>query len=129
MKKTVFYIAISIVLTSCAANYSEIGSLGTLSDRHINADAHYRQLAIAVGVKKKEIKKSQATSMKQAIEQQLVKVPGGEYLTNVKIYAVNGDYLAVSGDVWGVKVTWGNSGAVKTTSAKTKPAVVVAMVR
>ena len=30
-------------------------------------------------------------------------VPGGEFLTNVKLYILNGEYFVVHGDVWGAK--------------------------
>src|SRR5579871_6114551 len=101
MKKLSFYLAICTLLTSCAASYQEIGSLGMLSDRHVETGGNYRMLQAHVGATKKELKNTTATTIERAIEQVLNEVPGGTYITNVKIYAVNGDYLAVSGDVWG----------------------------
>lgn len=103
MKKLSFYIAISILLSSCASTIHEIGGLNMLSDRHIDPNGHYQKLAIGVGTAKKEIKASKAENIEAAINQILDQIPGAEYLTNVKIYAVYGDYLAVSGDVWGHK--------------------------
>lgn len=119
MKKLGFYIGMSVLLTSCASSYNEIGGLGMLSDRHIDATQHYQKLAVAVGTSKKDIKHSKAISMKAAIDQVLNQVPGGEYITNVKVYAVNGDYLAVSGDVWGVA---GNNAPAATPTDNTKVA-------
>lgn len=124
MKKLGFYIGMSVLLTSCAASYNEIGGLSLLSDRHIDASQHYQKLAVAVGASKKDIKHSKAVDMKQAIDEVLNQVPGGEYITNVKIYAVNGDYLAVSGDVWGaannIAAAPADNGNGKTASIATK---------
>ena len=72
-----------------------------LSDKHIDSKSTYEKLAVNVGIGKKEIKKSKADNIETAINQVIAKIPGAEYLTNVKIYAVRGNYLAVSGDAWG----------------------------
>jgi hypothetical protein len=104
MKRQYFYLMlISTLLTSCATTIHEIGSIGMLSDKKIDANTKYQKLASNVGSTKKEIRKTDADNIEAAINQVLAKVPGAEYLTNVKIYAVNGDFLAVSGDVWGEK--------------------------
>ena len=101
MKTLTFYTALAIFFTSCASSYNEIGGLGMLSDKHIDPNGHYKMMAASVGSSKKEIKNTKAESMQGAIDSTLRKVPGGLFLTNVKIYIVHGDYLAVSGDVWG----------------------------
>jgi hypothetical protein len=93
-----------------------------LSDRHVESGGNYRMLQAHVGATKKELKNTSATTIERAIEEVLGEVPGGIYITNVKIYAVDGDYLAVSGDVWGKAgvVTGSNSVQV---SDSTKTAV------
>jgi hypothetical protein len=101
MKKLSLYFLISVLLTSCASAYQEIGSLAMLSNRNIEPSKNYKKLATAIGGTKKELKESNAESMDAAINNAISKVPGGKYLTNVKIYVVRGEYLAVSGDVWG----------------------------
>lgn len=63
----------------------------------------YEQLSVATGSDKKDIKKSEAVVIDSAINQLLRKVPGGCYIANAKIYVVKKHYLAVSGDVWGIK--------------------------
>lgn len=126
MKKLGFYIGMSVLLTSCAASYNEIGGLSMLSDKSIKAGGHYQKLAVAVGTSKKEIKHSHAVSMNAAIDQVLSQVPGGQYLTNVKIYAVNGDYLAVSGDVWGVKTDASDTSSVKLSRVNTRQGAIAA---
>jgi hypothetical protein len=101
MKTLTFYTALAILFTSCASSYNEIGGLGMLTDKHIDPNGHYKMIAVSVGTSKKEIKSTKAESMQSAIDSTLGKVPGGLFLTNVKVYIVHGDYLAVSGDVWG----------------------------
>jgi hypothetical protein len=101
MKKSSLYFLISILLTSCASTYQEIGSLSMLSNRSIEPSKNYKKLATAIGSSRKELKGATAESMDAAINSAINKVPGGKYLTNVKIYVVHGEYLAVSGDVWG----------------------------
>jgi hypothetical protein len=105
MKKLSFYILTSLLLTSCAGTYQEIGSLNMLSDRHVDPTGRYQKLAEAAGSSKKQIKKTSALNIEAAIDQVLDEVPGGRYITNVKIYVVHGEYIAVSGDVWGQPTT------------------------
>ena len=101
MKNTAVSMLMCLMLASCASTYNEIGSLNMLSNKHIDPNGHYQKLAVNVGTTKKEIKGSTADNIDAAINNVLNRVPGGEYITNVKLYVVNGDYLAVSGDVWG----------------------------
>jgi len=101
MKTFTFYILLSALLTSCAGTYNEIGSLSMLSNKHLDPSGHYQKLALKAGTSKKEIRQSKADNMEAAINQVISQIPGAEYMTNVKIYAVKGNYLAVSGDVWG----------------------------
>jgi len=51
----------------------------------------------------KELKKSKALLVEEAVNQTVKKIPGGEFLMNVKLYQVKGNRFAVEGDVWGVK--------------------------
>ncbi len=100
MKAIWVYLIMGTLLTSCTA-YNEVGHLNMLSDRQYDANAKYQKLSAGAGSTKKEIKRSEAVNIQQAIDRVLDQVPGGAYLTNVKIYVVKGDYLAVTGDVWG----------------------------
>ena len=100
MKAIWIYLIIGTLFTSCTA-YNEVGRLNILSDRQVDANVKYQKLAIGAGSTKKEIKRSEALNVQQAIDRILDQVPGGAYLTNVKIYVVKGDYIAVTGDVWG----------------------------
>ncbi len=55
---------------------------------------------------KKEIKKTENTSLDSAIDHTVRNTPGGEFLKNVKFYLVikgSKRYYVSEGDVWGVK--------------------------
>lgn len=94
-------ILVTSLFTGCAVSYNEIGSMNLLSNKKIDENAKYKRLTHASGSTKKEIRSTHTACIDSAIAQVLNRVPNGAFLTNVKIYAVDGDYLAVSGDVWG----------------------------
>ncbi len=101
MKPRSFIYLAGLCITSCISPYTEIGSLDLLTDREIDSTANYERLFIGRGGSKKELKQSKAVTIEQAIDSTLNSVPGGIYLTDVKIYSIRNNYLAVSGDVWG----------------------------
>lgn len=92
-------IVISIMLSSCGT-YEVIGKVDILSDRHINTGIKYKQLTTNSGGSKKEILRSQAVTIHGAVTKALARVPGGCFMTNVVVYAVNDGYFAVSGNIW-----------------------------
>jgi hypothetical protein len=73
-----------------------------MSTRNVDASSKYKLLSSYIGGSKKELKKSRAKSIEDALTSTVKKVPGGEYLMNIKLYVVNGKYYAVEGDVWGI---------------------------
>jgi len=88
----------------------QIGSLNMVSTRNINPSAHYNMITTYSGGSKKELRQTEATSLEDAIDATVRRVPGGEYLMNVKVYAVEKSfaerhYFAVEGDVWGTAST------------------------
>ena len=107
MKKYLFLsFAAAMLLTSCVS-IKQIAHLNVASTRNVvfNGGTQYALLATYAGDTKSEIKKSKATSIQDAINATLRRYPGGEFMTNVKIWAVakGGDYyFAVSGDVYGI---------------------------
>ena len=105
MKNTILYTVMSMLLVSCASTYQEIGGVNLLATHDVPEKQNYKLLATGVGSTKKEIKHSTAQSMNEAVKAVLDRVPGGDHLTNVKLYIVNDIYLAVSGDVWGIDST------------------------
>lgn len=72
-----------------------------LSTRNVDQNGNYELKASYSGGSQKELKKTKSETIEDAINQTVKKVPGGEYLMNVKIYLVDGTYFAVEGDVWG----------------------------
>lgn len=104
MKKLLLYTMLSVTLFSCNS-YRQVDSIKLLYNQRINPDINYKQLSVATGSSKRVIKKSQAMVIDSAINQLIRLVPGGCYIANAKVYVVKGHYLAVSGDVWGIKPT------------------------
>jgi len=99
MKKTLLSLLL-LTLLSCTS-YKEIGQLNVISNRNFDTSKDYQLLATYSGDSDKEIKKSKSPNIQTAIDDRLKNVPGGEYLTNVKIYLVDGKYYSVTGDVFG----------------------------
>ena len=92
------------MFTSCFSS-KQIADLNIVSVRNIDSNAEYTRLTTYSGGTKRELKKSRAESVNDAIAQTLRKVDGGEYLMNAKIYIVQHfakQYFAVEGDVWGI---------------------------
>lgn len=121
--------------TSCSHYYrfTNIGDLTMVATRNIDNSENYKQLKTYAGIsrddveaarsasRKGKIKKNnpiigelnsyKASNLQEAIDKVVKSVPGGEYLMNLKIYAVgeysgfrmknyNASYVA-TGDVWG----------------------------
>jgi hypothetical protein len=102
-----------------------------ISNRNIDTKLNYEVISTYSGGSKRELKKSKAKTIEEAIDQTVRKIPGGEFLMNVKIYIIKGQYIAVVGDVWGVKsnitfrgfrvgdkVIWKVTGSFKTGTIK-----------
>lgn len=98
---TLFSLVISV--NSCTS-VKEIGSLNMISTRNIDTNFHYQLVASYSGGSKKELKKSEAKTIQDAMNNTVRKVPGGEFLMNAKIYLVDKTYFAVEGDVWGTQI-------------------------
>lgn len=72
-----------------------------ISNRNVEAKLDYSLISSYFGGSEKELKKTRATSIEDAVDQTVRKIPGGEFLMNAKLYIVNNTYFAVEGDVWG----------------------------
>lgn len=55
-----------------------------------------------MGAGDREIRKTKAKTIEDAVDQTVKSTPGGEFLKNVKIYRTNKNLFAVEGDVWGI---------------------------
>jgi hypothetical protein len=111
MKKLTFIlgsIILSNFLNSCST-VVELGRLNMVSTRNVESKADYVMLKNYAGGDmseiKKALKKTKSTSLDQAVDETVKNVAGGEFLKNVKVYAVKKKekmYLFVEGDVWGL---------------------------
>lgn len=102
MKKISVFLLIIVLATSCVS-VKQIGKVNMISTRNVNPNLEYQLISSYSGGSKKELKKSRSVTVEDAIDNTVKKVPGGEFLMNCKIYVVNSQYIAVEGDVWGVR--------------------------
>jgi hypothetical protein len=91
-----------------------IAQLNMVSTRNVDmGNSNYELLRRYAGGSDRELAESRATSIRDAVEQTIKSVLGGEFLTNVKIYEIphvvgiieqeTQLYYAAEGDVWGFK--------------------------
>ena len=120
MKQITYMFLFAVLVTACTS-VKQIGKINMISTRNVDPNLKYEVISTYSGGSKRELKKSKSTSIEDAIDQTVKKVPGGEFLMNCKIYLINSKYIAVEGDVWGNpkqqsfrgfkvgdKVTWKN---------------------
>lgn len=100
--KTLILLAVSTILVSCLS-VKQVGDLNMVSKRNIDLSHEYELKATYAKLSSKELRRSNAQTIEQAIDQCVRKIAGGEFLLNVKIYLVNQRYWAVEGDVYGLK--------------------------
>jgi hypothetical protein len=109
MKRTIFAIGAVWMVSSCTS-VKQIGQVNIISNRNIDPKLSYEVITTYSGGGKKELKKTKSVTIENAIDYTVRKVQGGEFLMNAKIYRVNGRYIAVEGDVWGIKSNIGYRG-------------------
>lgn len=100
----------AFIMTSCAKIYP-LGDLNVISTRNVDVDGttKYKQMKTYAGTSKKEKKKSRSKDIEEAVNVAVKSVPGGEYLTNSKLYVIYRPIkpaskkfaYIVEGDVWG----------------------------
>jgi hypothetical protein len=112
MKKIAFILFVAL-LTSCV-QVKLIGKVNMISNHNIDPNSKYTILKTYSGGSDSELKKSEARTIEDAVDATVKKVPGGEFLTNVKIYSIyfgsSGQFFAVEGDVWGGATHQGSRG-------------------
>ena len=104
MKKVIIFsivIATLLLFFELCTSVKLIGKVNMISNRNIDSKMNYQLITTYSGGSDKEIRKSKATTLEEATDNTVKKVPGGEFIMNVKIYHVKGKYFAVEGDVWG----------------------------
>lgn len=102
VKKITAATIIAVSMTGCFST-KRIGDLTMISTRNVDTKSDYVLLRNYMGGTKKELKRSKAKDLKDAVNNVVKQTPGGEFLKNVKVYIVNGKYFAVEGDVWGLQ--------------------------
>lgn len=106
MKKSLFLsFTAALLLTSCVS-VREVANLNIVSTRNVSFESgtKYARIATYAGESNSEIKKSRATSIEDAVNATVRHYPGGEFMTNVKVWAITKGkklYFAVSGDIFG----------------------------
>jgi hypothetical protein len=100
MKKISYFLLFAVLLAACTS-VKQIGKVNMISNRNVNPELKYQVITTYSGGSNKELKKTRASSIEDAIDQTVRKVPGGEFVMNAKIYLVDSKYIAVEGDVWG----------------------------
>lgn len=109
IKYSVIAILIAVYFSSCqSVRLTKAGEFNMISHRNVDVKNNYVMLKPYAGVSEKELKKSTAETMQDAIDQTVKTVPGGEFLMNVKFYVVTHKKkkktwltYAAEGDVWG----------------------------
>jgi hypothetical protein len=110
MVKFLFSLVGLSFLVSCM-QMKPIGDLTMISTRNIDRSMDYVLVKNYQGLSKKEKKKSKSKDIEEAVNSTVKSTPGGEYLTNVKLYIIMNPLrkkefrqtYAVEGDVWGFK--------------------------
>ena len=97
-----FILSLVFSMSGCALSYKQIGVVTMISNRNIDPHQEYKLISTCTRGAIKEIRKSRANSVEDAVDQAVEKVPGGEFLMNARIYIVDGQYFAVEGDLWGL---------------------------
>jgi hypothetical protein len=109
MKKVFLSLSALILLVSCTS-VKPIGDLTMISTRNIDRSMDYVLVKNYQGLSKKQKRKSKSKDIEEAVNTTVKSTPGGEYLTNVKLYIVNNPLrfkkefrqtYVVEGDVWG----------------------------
>lgn len=103
MQKSTHYglIALFLGFLPGCSSVRQIGQVNMISDRNVDARTEYILIQTYAGGDK-QLKRSRAQNVQQAVDQTVRNVPGGEFLKNVKLYSIDAKYYAVEGDVWGI---------------------------
>jgi len=94
-------VLVALFLQSCSTSIKQIGTVNMISARNVSPDLEYEMISTYSGGSKKEMKRSRAETLQDALNQTVRKIPGGEFLMNAKVFMVDEKYFVVEGDVWG----------------------------
>ncbi|NBA78606.1 hypothetical protein GOQ04_23830 [Emticicia sp. ODNR4P] len=107
MKKSIIIISSALMMFSCGS-VKDIGDLNMIASRNIDSKMSYTLIRSYMGGGYEEINQTRMkkiTSIEDAVNLVVKKTPGGEFMKNVKVKLIDNKYIAVEGDVWGVKTT------------------------
>ena len=111
MKKVIYLMLLAVLFSGCSTlKVKQIGKMNMVSNRNVNPSVQYQLISTYTGGSKSELRQSTAKTIDEAVDQTVKKVPGGEFLMNVKIFAIDSTYYAVEGDVWGIPLSNGYRG-------------------
>lgn len=101
---TFIFITFLLLLSfSACKTVKKIGRVNMISIRNVEPNLEYSVITTYSGGSKRELRKTKATTIEDAVTQTVRKIPGGEFIMNATIYKVAGTCYAVEGDVWGTK--------------------------
>lgn len=95
-----FTLPLLVVCLGCTS-VRQIGNVNMISTRNVEPTIDYSLVSSYAGGSNRELRRSRAENLEQAVSDTVKKVPGGEFLVNARIFIVNEKYFAVEGDVWG----------------------------
>lgn len=98
--RKIYFLFLIIGISSCTS-VKQIGKVNMISNRNIDPNLKYKLVSSYSGGSDSELKNSEAKNIEEAIDQTVRKIPGAEFLMNVKIYIIDERYYAVEGDAWG----------------------------
>jgi hypothetical protein len=100
------------MLSSC---WTKLGDFTIISNRSVSTDGSTEYVELSRGIKAiGRQKKKQAGALDVAIENLLKATPGGEFVKNLEVMITwGGNYVKVTGDVWGIKKAEGEKTNVK----------------
>ena len=113
MKSMLKFSCVALCIMAMSSCWTKLGDFTVISNRTIENDKEYIELARFIKGKGRQ-KKKQAGAMEVAVENIIKDVPGGEYLKNAEVYITwGGKYVRVTADVWGLKQPEGQKTNVK----------------
>ena len=105
------FLVVSLISFNSCHTVQQIGEVNMISERNIDSKFDYQRITTYSGGSKRQLRKSRAKNLQQAVAQTVKQVPGGEFIMNAKAYIIKrkmSTYFAVEGDVWGHPISQGD---------------------
>lgn len=101
MRKLALLFIISVSISGCSSKVIQVGQVNMISNRNISNGSNYELLQKFSNSSTRQLERTRAKTINDAIDNVVKGTPGGEYLMNAKLYRV-GEFFAAEGDVWGI---------------------------